>query len=59
MHADKYLNHFLAIVAGRGRFATFARYALKRPGTPAELAALAPAFEANVAQCPAAVPPVE
>ena len=51
MYADKYVNHFLFIVAGRGRFATFARFtlnALKRPGTDKALAALVPAFEAQL-----------
>ena len=48
MYADKYQNHFLFIVAGRARFATFARYVLnglRLPGTPAALQALVPAFE--------------
>lgn len=48
MYADKYLNHFLFIVAGRARFAAFARYvlnAIRRPGTPEVLLELADAFE--------------
>ena len=58
MYADKYLNHFLFIVAGRARFATFARYtlnALKRPKAPKTLAALAPAFEQLLAKFEAGV----
>ena len=48
MYAEKYLNHFLFIVAGRARFATFARYvlnALRLPG-PQALQDLADPFEA-------------
>ncbi|UOQ97947.1 hypothetical protein MUN81_00255 [Hymenobacter sp. 5317J-9] len=49
LYADKYENHFLNIETSRGRLAEFARYtatALDAPGTPAALAALAPALGA-------------
>ncbi len=58
MYAEKYLNHFLFIVAGRARFATFARYTLnglRLPGTPKALQALADPFEAALAKFEAGI----
>ena len=58
MYAEKYLNHFLFIVAGRARFATFARYvlnALRLPGTPDVLQNLIPVFEAALVKFEAGI----
>jgi hypothetical protein len=51
LYADKYDNHFLHIVSGRARFATFARFTLNGlllPGTPAALLARALEFETSL-----------